>query len=82
MLQTERNAHMWVDLLTAEQRWKADREAVTIRAQLYLGAGLPLGTVLGALEIGPAEWEARVADLEAARAARRAARAAAEAARS
>lgn len=69
----QRNAEMWCDLLTAEQRWKAERHAVTTRARLYMAAGLPAERVLDALNINPGEWVARVNDLEAAQAENRAA---------
>lgn len=61
-------AEMWCDLLTAEMRWKAERDAVTVRGQLYLEAGLPPGQLLDALKITAEQWDSRVAALRAARA--------------
>jgi hypothetical protein len=66
----QRNGRMWADLLISELRWKAGREEVTMRARLYIDAGLPPGQVLDALKISPAEWDHRLQEMEAARARR------------
>ena len=72
MEEIKRNATMWVDLLTSELRWKAERDAVTTRALVYLDAGMELEKVLDALKISRATWFRRVKALEETHAATRA----------
>jgi len=59
-----------VDLVSGARRLVDEREALTVRAQLYLAAGvLSLDQVLNALGVSRATWYRRVASLELARAA-------------
>jgi Trp operon repressor len=58
-----------VDLVGGARRLEDERQALTIRAQLYLASGvLTQAQVLNALGISRATWYRRVAQLEQARA--------------
>lgn len=64
--QTSDRAAMWCDLLLGHRVAETAHVGVTRRAELYLRvAGLPLATVLDALETDEAGWQTRLAQLRA-----------------
>jgi hypothetical protein len=64
MEKIERDAYMWSDLLSSENRVVAEKHAVTLRALLYVESGLEIARVLDALKISRATWHRRVQDLK------------------
>lgn len=56
---------MWLDLLTSEDAARCAQHQVTRRAETYSECGLPLDSVLDALEVSRATWYRRLEALRA-----------------
>lgn len=59
-----RDGAMWCDLWHEDLAAKSAGHRVTMRALIYVSAGLPLDRVLDALKLDEAAWTERVQELE------------------